>query len=136
MFLDCIWKWFQYKSHGEVDAMSSGSIKIAASAPAELEGLVETVARIHRDYRVSFIAAGDERIYAYGGRGFVAVLSDREFEGLVEIETPTGTLRIAPNLDGEIEVVAAGEDARPVGARFVDARAKLDGYYARRYWKP
>ena len=116
--------------------MPSGSIKIAASAPAELEGLVETISRIHRDYRVSFIAAGDERIYAYGGRGFVAVLSDREFEALVEIETPTGTLRVAPNLDGEIEVVAGGEDPRPLGERIAEARANLDGYYARRYWKP
>jgi hypothetical protein len=41
--------------------------------PPELHAFVATVERLHREQTVSFVAAGDEKIYAYGGYGFVAI---------------------------------------------------------------
>ena len=79
--------------------MSTNESRIAEGAPSELAALMETVKRIQRDHSVTFVAAGDEKIYAYGGRGYVVILSDRGFDGLVEVETPSGTIRIEPDAD-------------------------------------
>lgn len=114
--------------------MPTDGLRLADGAPPELAALVATVERLHRDYTVSFIAAGDERIFAYGGNGFVVILSDRLFDGLVEIETPEGTMRIEPDEGGRVGVTGAGD--APLGPRLERARTSLERYYARRYWKP
>ncbi len=102
----------------------------------ELAALVTTVERLHRERTVSFVAAGDEKIYAYGGNGFVAIFGEDVFGGLVEVETPTGTIRIEPDERGAPSVNAAdGDDSRPVGERLSEATRQLETYYRRRYWK-
>jgi hypothetical protein len=136
MILDCNCGQIEYKSQREVHAMSSNESRIADGAPSELAAFVEIVERLHREHRVSFVAAGDERIYAYGGRGYVVIMSEREFGGLVEVETPSGTIRIEPDADGRAAIASAGDDPRPIGARLAEARASLEAYYAGRYWRP
>lgn len=102
----------------------------------ELAALVATVERLHRERTVSFVAAGDEKIYAYGGNGFVTVFGENVFGGLVEVETPTGTIRIEPDVHGALFVSAAdGDDTRPLGERLSEATRQLETYYRRRYWK-
>jgi hypothetical protein len=105
-----------------------------ASAP--LAEFVELIERLHREHTVSFIAAGDEKVYAYGGNGYDVIVSQDLFRGLVELETPTGTLRIEPDESGALAVRADdGEDQRPVDERLAEATRSIELYYRRRYWK-
>lgn len=102
-----------------------------AVAP-ELARLVEVVERLHRDHTVSFIAAGEEKIYAYGGGGFVAIVSDRLFDGVVDIETPTTKFRVERDADGRtVAVLATGEGA-PTADDLVEATGGFERYYSRR----
>jgi hypothetical protein len=105
------------------------------STTVPLDALVELVTRLHRDHTVSYVAAGDDRIYAYGGNGFCAVVSQELFADVVELETPTGRIRVQPDESGSLTVAAEdGDDPRPVDERIAEATRAIDGYYRRRYW--
>lgn len=109
----------------------------AQDAPTQLAALVDTIERLHRDHTVAYIAAGDDKIYAYGGDGYVAIISQRVFGGLVEIETPTGTIRIEPNDAGEVAASGSeGESAAALGERLLEAKSRIERYYDKRFWKP
>jgi hypothetical protein len=105
----------------------------APEAPKELADLVETVETLHREHTVAFIVAGDERIYAYGGRGYTAVLSEPVFGGLVEVETPGAAIRVEPDAEGRIAATVGGAPATP--DVLADAVRGLRAYYKLRYWK-
>lgn len=97
-----------------------------------LERLVAVIERLHREHTVSFIAAGDEKIYAYGGGGYVAIVSDRLFDGVVDIETPAGSFRIEPGEDGRPAVAAVGDGSVPTERDLEVASDGFERYYARR----
>jgi precorrin-3B methylase len=105
----------------------------APDSPKELADLVETVETLHRENTVAFIAAGDEKIYAYGGRGYTAVISEAVFGGLVEVQTPKGAIRVEPDADGRICATADG--GAPLPELLADAARGLRSYYKLRYWK-
>jgi hypothetical protein len=120
------------------DTMTRGEAgsRLAPDAPPSLARLVAAVERAHADHRVAFIAAGDEKIYAYGGNGMVAVVSEKLFDGLVELETPRGTIRIEPDADRRIAVTrATGEAEADLDGALAEAARTIDQYYARRYWR-
>lgn len=106
----------------------------APGSPEELDDFIEVVEWMHGEHRVSFVQAGDERIYAYGGRGFVVVLSERVFDGLVELETPRGALRVAPDASGALAVTVASP-AGDAAAILRDACTGFRRYYEKRYWQ-
>ena len=110
--------------------------QLAPDAPPQLVDLVAAVERAHADHRVSFIAAGDEKIYAYGGNGTVAIVSENLFGGLVELETPAGPVRVEPDVEGRITVTSVPGDAVvDIGTLLSDAAKSIERYYARRYWR-
>lgn len=98
----------------------------------ELARLVDVVERLHRDHTVSFIAAGEEKIYAYGGGGFVAIVSDRLFDGIVDIETPTTKFRVERDADGRTVAVLATGEGEPTAHELAAAADGFERYYARR----
>lgn len=102
-----------------------------AIAP-ELARLVEVVERLHREHTVSFIAAGDNKIYAYGGGGFVATVSDRLFDDVVDIETPTSKLRIERDADGRMSAVMSTGEGVPAADDLAAAADGFERYYSRR----
>lgn len=103
----------------------------AKSSPA-LDRLVEVIERLHRDHRVSFIAAGDQRVYAYGGGGYVAIVSDQLFDGAVDIEAPTMKLRVERDADGRLVATSATAPEGPADGDLSDIADGLERYYARR----
>jgi hypothetical protein len=98
-----------------------------------LEAFVAAVERAHAEHRVSFVAAGDEKIYAYGGDGYVVVFNERVFGDLVELETPCGSARIEPNKDGSLAVTSTPPDV-DADELLSEAARGLLRYYEKRYW--
>jgi hypothetical protein len=96
---------------------------------AELASLIEW---LQTEHDVSYVKAGDNKVYAYGGDGSALVMDESGLDGLIEMITPKGTLSIKPTDDGKISVTAAeGEVAKEI------LRAGIDGlrrYYENRYW--
>ena len=97
---------------------------------AELASLIEW---LQTEHDVSYVKAGDDKIYAYGGDGFVLVMDESGLNGLIELITPKGSLSITPAEDGKITVTAAEGEA---AAKEI-LREGIDGvrrYYQNRYW--
>ena len=97
---------------------------------AELASLIEW---LQTEHDVSYVKAGDDKIYAYGGDGFVFVMDESGLSGLIELITPKGALSINPADDGTITVTAAEGEA---AAKEI-LREGIDGvrrYYENRYW--
>ena len=97
---------------------------------AELASLIEW---LQTEHDVSYVKAGDDKIYAYGGDGFVLVMDKSGLNGMIEMITPKGALSIKPADDGKITVTAAEGEA---AAKEI-LREGIDGvrrYYENRYW--
>src|SRR2546429_4947348 len=97
---------------------------------AELASLIEW---LQTEHDVSYVKAGDDKSYAYGGDGFVLVMDESGLDGLIELITPKGALSIKPADDGRINVTAAEGEA----AGKAILREGIHGvrrYYDNRYW--
>ena len=112
--------------------MTDESPSASANASPALDRLVEVIERLHRDHRVSFIAAGDQRVYAYGGGGYVAMVSDQLFDAAVDIESPTVKMRVERDADGRLVATSATAPEGPTVGDLSDIADGLERYYSRR----
>jgi hypothetical protein len=84
---------------------------------------------------MSFVKAGDDKVYAYGGNGYILVLDETRWEGLIEIITPGGAVTIKPDESGNITVSGTSQDEKTIKAILNDAISRLREYYEKRYWR-
>jgi len=98
---------------------------------AELASLIEW---LQTEHDKSYVKAGDDKIYAYGGDGFVLVMDEAILDGLIELITPKGALSIKPADDGKITVTSAAEGEAAVKEILRDGIDGLRRYYENRYW--
>lgn len=97
---------------------------------AELSSLIDW---LETEHDVSYVKAGDDKIYAYGGDGYVLVMDESVWNGLIELITPKGALSIKPGDEGKITVTSAESEATVKEI----LREGIDGlrrYYENRYW--
>lgn len=98
---------------------------------SELSSLIEW---LQTEHDKSYVKAGDDKIYAYGGDGFVIVMDERVLDGLIELITPKGALSIKPGDDGKITVTSAVEGEAAAKQILRDGIDGLRRYYENRYW--
>ncbi|HLG13565.1 MAG TPA: hypothetical protein VJH03_03445 [Blastocatellia bacterium] len=99
-----------------------------------LNELRELIDHLWTEYGVSFVKAGDDRVYAFGGDGYVVVLDEMKWNGSIEFLTPGSTLTIKPAENGQFSIVGSNQDE--AANRHV-LREGIDGlrkYYGNRYW--
>ena len=97
----------------------------------ELAKLIEWLAIEHS---MSFVKAGDDKVYAYGVNGYVLVLDESKWNGLIEFMTPKGALSIKPGEGGKIIVETGALDEKAARALLSDGIKALKSYYEGRYW--
>lgn len=98
---------------------------------SELASLIDW---LQAEHDKSFVKAGDNKVYAFGGNGFVVVLDECTWDGVIELITPKGNLTIKPGTDGKQTVTSA--DQGEAGVRQI-LKSGIDGlrsYYENRYW--
>lgn len=98
---------------------------------SELASLIEW---LRREHDKSYVKAGDDKVYAYGGDGFVVVLDDTVWDGLIELITPGGGVSIKPGDAGRIGVTSATEGDEAVKQLLRDGIDGVRRYYENRYW--
>lgn len=98
---------------------------------AELAGLIDW---LQTEHDKSYVKAGDDKIYAYGGDGFVIVMDESGLDGLIELITPQGTLSTKPGEDGKIIVTSASDGEAAVKGILREGIDGLRRYYENRYW--
>jgi hypothetical protein len=98
---------------------------------SELASLIDW---LQREHDKSFVKAGDDKVYAFGGNGFVVVLDESVWNGLIELITPNGGVSIKPGEDGRIGVTSAVEGEAAVKQLLRDGIDGIRKYYENRYW--
>ena len=99
-----------------------------------LTELAELIDWLWSEHDKSFVKAGDDRVYAFGGNGYILVLDESKWDGSIEFITPSGTLTIKPGEGGVIAVEAANQDEKGIKQLLKSGTEGLRGYYERRYW--
>jgi hypothetical protein len=89
---------------------------------------------LQTEHDKSYVKAGDDKIYAFGGDGFVLVLDESVWDGLIELITPKGGLSLKPGGDGQISVASAVEGEAALKAILREGVDGLRRYYENRYW--
>jgi UDP-N-acetylenolpyruvoylglucosamine reductase len=102
---------------------------------AELLGeMRELIDWLWESHDISFVKAGDDKVYAFGGGGYVVVMDESRWAGLVEFLTPNSVLTMKTDESGVVQVRGGEEDETSVRRTL---RQGIDGirhYYENRYW--
>ena len=98
---------------------------------SDLAGLIEW---LWAEHDKSFVKAGDDKVYAFGGNGYILVLDESRWDGLIELMTPKGAFTIKPGDEGKIEVTSTIQDEKQSKQLFKDALDAIKKYYEERYW--
>jgi hypothetical protein len=97
----------------------------------ELAGLIDWLQTEHDQ---SFVKAGDDKVFAFGGDGFVVVLDERVWMGLIELVTPGGSVSIKPGEDGKIKITSTVEGEAATKQILKDGVEGIRRNYENRYW--
>jgi hypothetical protein len=98
---------------------------------SELASLIDW---LQSEHDKSYVKAGDDKVYAFGGAGFVVVLDESVWDGLIELVTPKGGVSIKPGDDGKISVTSAVEGEATVKQLLRDGIDGIRRAYENRYW--
>lgn len=98
---------------------------------SELSGLIDW---LQTEHDKSYVKAGDNKVYAFGGDGFVVVLDESVWAGLIELITPKGGVSIKPGEDGKFTVTSAVEGEAAVKQLLRDGIDGVRRAYENRYW--
>jgi hypothetical protein len=96
--------------------------------------LAELIDWLRDNHDLSFVKAGDNAVYAYGGNGYVVIFDESLWGGLVELLTPGGTFAIKPGEDGKVAVTSSNPDEKASKQNFKEAIPAIRDYYQTRYW--
>jgi hypothetical protein len=99
-----------------------------------LSELASLIVWLQAEHDKSYVKAGDDKVYAYGGSGFVLVLDESVWDGLIELVTPVGALSVKPGDDGKVSVTSAVEGEAAVKDILRKGVDGLRTYYENRYW--
>ena len=98
----------------------------------ELAGLIDW---LRTEHDKSYVKAGDDKVYAYGGNGYVLVVDESLWSGLIELITPGGGLSIKPGEDSKVSVSSSTTtEAAEIKKVLRDGIDGLKNYYENRYW--
>jgi hypothetical protein len=101
----------------------------------QLVQLADLIDWLQSEHDTSYVKAGDDKVYAYGGDGFVLVLDESVWGGLIELITPKGGLSIKPGDDGRI-ALSSSTQTEPAGIKELlrDGIGGIRTFYENRYW--
>jgi hypothetical protein len=100
----------------------------------QLSELANLIDWLWTEHGMSFVKAGDDKVYAFGGNGYVLVLDESKWQGLIEFVTPKGALTIKPAEDGGVEITGANQDEQAIKQLLKEGIEGIRRYYENRYW--
>ena|ERR1700754_4797037 len=96
--------------------------------------LSELIDWLRANHDLSFVKAGENAVFAYGGNGYVVIFDESIWAGLVEVTTPDGMISIKPGEDGTFTVTSSNPDEKSSKNSLKAAIAAIRQYYETRYW--
>jgi hypothetical protein len=116
--------------------MSANQPDFGGPFEAALTKLAATIDQIWSDHGTSFVKAGDDKVYALGGAGYIVVFDENRWGGLVEVLTPKVTISIRP-VPGQstLSVTAPDTDDAKLNQLLEETAESVGNYYSKRYWR-
>jgi hypothetical protein len=99
-----------------------------------LTDLADLIDWLQKEHDKSYVKAGDNKVYAFGGDGYVIVLDESVWDGVIELITPAGTGSIKPGENGKIDLTSSVEGETAQKELLREAIAGIRKYYENRYW--
>lgn len=100
-----------------------------------MNDLANLIDWLQAEHDKSFVKAGDDKVYAFGGAGYVLVVDQSLWDGLIELITPSGGLSIKPGENGQIAITGSPDDSeKTLRERLREGVAEIRKYYENRYW--
>jgi len=99
-----------------------------------LKELASLIDWLRKEHDKSFVKAGDDKVYAFGGDGHIVVLDESIWNGLIEVVTPKGGVAIKPAEDGKISVTSTIEGEQSIRELLHDGIEGVRRAYENRYW--
>jgi len=112
---------------------ASAGQSFAGPYKESLEQVASLIDWLWAEHDKSFVKAGDDKVYAFGGNGFILVFDESRWEGLIELITPNGTVTMKGG-NGGPEVVATVQDDAAIRDLFNGGIEGIRNYYENRYW--
>ena len=99
-----------------------------------LKELANLIDWLRKEHDQSFVKAGDDKVYAFGGDGHIVVLDESVWNGLIEVVTPKGGVAIKPGEDGKLSVTSTIEGEQAIRELLQDGIQGVRRAYENRYW--
>ena len=106
----------------------------AGAYEKELSALADVLDWMWTEHDKSFVKAGDDKVYAFGGGGYIVVVDESMWKGLIELITPKAGVTIKPGDDGKLIVSGTNLDEKGVRETMTEGIEGLKHYYENRYW--
>jgi hypothetical protein len=106
----------------------------AGAYEKELSALAELIEWLWTEHGKSFVEAGDDKVYAFGGNGYIVVFDQSRWNGAVELITPKSAVTIKPGTDGKVTVIGGDLDEKAVREVLTEGVQGIKSYYEKRYW--
>jgi hypothetical protein len=107
---------------------------LAGPYQQELTALSELMDWLWTEHGKSFVKAGDDKVYAFGGDGYVLVFDESKWSGSIELITPKGAITIKPGENGKLAIDAPNLDEKSIREILTTGTDGLRRYYEKRYW--
>ena len=102
----------------------------------QLEEMSELIDWLWTEHDISFVKAGDDKVYAFGGNNHILVFDEAKWNGLIEFISPAGAITIKPvNKSGNFEVASPTLDEKGIITALTEGIAIIRNYYRNRYWR-
>ncbi len=99
---------------------------------AELRDLIDW---LWKEHGVSYVKAGDNRVYAFGDIKYLVVFDESKWDGVIEFITPKGAVTIKPGENFNFDVSGTDLDEKTIKLIFKEGIDYIRNYYENRYWK-
>src|ERR1041385_7814085 len=99
------------------------------SFSTELTELRNLIDWLWQEHGMSYVKAGDDKVYAFGADNHLVVMDESRWDGLIEFITPKGGITIKPAEAGEFTVSGGDLDEQSMKGLFKEGLEYIKRYY-------
>ena len=100
----------------------------------QLKKLAELIDWLWAEHDKSYVKAGDDRVFAFGGNVYILVHDQSKWEGAIELMTPKAAITIRPEEGGAVSASSTLQDEKATREAFDEGIEGVRRYYENRYW--
>jgi hypothetical protein len=115
-------------------ALPTAQVEFKGTFKRELSALRDLINKLWKDHGMSFVKAGDDKVYAFGGNKSMVVFDETLWEGLIELISPGGIITIKPAEINEFVVSSNNLDDLSMKKIMDEGINEIDDFYQNRYW--